>query len=152
MSIFSKNSTNITTLAKNFNDATKQAKDAVENQGGGVKRVEDIGNWIKNAADSAMSILDKARGPVQSIPPILMLCRLKYLPGLSATALTAMVIQELAENGFITEVNYDGTPNDVVKFVQCLITPLVQHIKDNAAVQGVLESPTGFIPFIGGVQ
>ena len=99
-----------------------------------------------------MAIIDKARAPIQKIPPILLLCRLKYLPGLSATALSAMIIEELANRGFVTEVNFDGTPNDIVQFVQCLVGPIVQHIKDCAAVQGIVETPTGPLPLTGKVD
>lgn len=145
MSIINKASTFVSKAADNVNNYTEQAKQAVDtnNYRNGMKSVNQAADWIKNAADSAMAILDKAREPLQKIPPILLLCRLKYLPGLSATALTATIVQELADRGFITELNMDGTPNDIVQFVQCIVGPLVQHIKDCAAVQGIVTTPTG---------
>lgn len=145
MSIINKASTFVSKAADNVNNYTEQAKQAVDtnNSRNGLENVNQAADWIKNAADSAMAILDKAREPLQKIPPILLLCRLKYLPGLSATALTATIVQELADRGFITELNMDGTPNDIVQFVQCIVGPLVQHIKDCAAVQGVVTTPTG---------
>lgn len=154
MSLVNRMSSFASTAADSINNYTEQAKNAVNtnNSRNGIENVNQAADWIKNAADSAMAIIDKAREPLKKIPPILLLCRLKYLPGLSATALTATIIEELSNQGFMTELNVDGTPNEIVKFVQCIIGPLVQHIKDNAAVQGVFESPTGFIPFIGGVQ
>lgn len=138
--------------ADNVNNLTQQAKDATEGNGGGLESVNQAADWIKNAADSAMALIDKARAPLQKIPPILLLCRLKYLPGLSATALTAMIIEELSNRGFITELNVDGTPNDIVQFVQCIVGPLVQHIKDCAAVQGVVETMEGPLPLSGKVD
>ena len=145
MSIINKASTFVSKAADNVNNYTEQAKQSVDtnNSRNGMESVNQAADWIKNAADSAMAILDKAREPLQKIPPILLLCRLKYLPGLSATALTATIVQELADRGFITELNMDGTPNDIVQFVQCIVGPLVQHIKDCAAVQGVVTTPTG---------
>lgn len=145
MSIINKASTFVSKAADNVNNYTEQAKQAVDtnNSRNGMESVNQAADWIKNAADSAMAILDKAREPLQKLPPILLLCRLKYLPGLSATALTATIVQELSDRGFITELNMDGTPNDIVQFVQCIVGPLVQHIKDCAAVQGVVTTPTG---------
>ena len=145
MSIINKASTFVSKAADNVNNYTEQAKQATERgvirtNGGkkdyGSEDVNKAADWIKNAADSAMAILDKAREPLQKIPPILLLCRLKYLPGLSATALTAVIIQELEDKGFVMGLNADGTPNRIVQFVQCVVGPLVQHIKDCAAVQG----------------
>lgn len=151
MSILNKTSTFVSKAADNVNNYTEQARQATERgiistngrKDYGSEGVNQAADWIKNAADSAMAILDKAREPLQKLPPILLLCRLKYLPGLSATALTATIVQELADRGFITELNMDGTPNDIVQFVQCIVGPLVQHIKDCAAVQGVVTTPTG---------
>lgn len=154
MSIVNSASAYVVNAAQQFNDLTKQAKNAVNtnNSRNGLESVNQAADWIKNAADSAMAIIDKARAPIQKIPPILLLCRLKYLPGLSATALSAMIIEELANKGFVTEVNFDGTPNDIVQFVQCLVGPIVQHIKDCAAVQGIVETPTGPLPLTGKVD
>lgn len=150
MSIVNSASAYVVNAAQQFNDLTKQAKDATDGKGNGIDKVNKAADWIKNAADSAMKIIDKARAPIQKIPPILLLCRLKYLPGLSATALSAMIIEELANRGFDTEVNFDGTPNDIVQFVQCLVGPIVRHIKDCAVVQGILETPTGPLQLITG--
>lgn len=152
MSIVNSASAYAVKAAQQFIDLTKQAKDATEGKGNGIDSENKAVDWIKNAANSAMEIIDKARAPIQKIPPILLLCRLKYLPGLSATALSAMIIEELANKGFDTEVNFDGTPNDIVQFVQCLVGPIVQHIKDCAAVQGIVETPTGPLPLTGKVD
>ena len=138
--------------ANSINDYTKQAQEASSGQGGGLDSVNQAADWIKNAADSAMALIDKARLPLQKVPPLLLLCRLKYLPGLSATALTATIIQSLANQGFVTELNVDGTPNDIVKFVQCIVGPFIQHIKDCASVQGMVETQAGIYPVDGKVD
>ena len=153
MSIINSTSSFVSKAADDINNYTKQAQDATEGSGGGLESVNQAANWIKEAADSAMGLIDKARLPLQQLPPILQLCRFKYLAGLSETVLTAQIVQALADKGFITEINYDGTPNRIIEFVQCIVGPLVQHIKDNAAVQGIMETPTGIpMQVIGGVQ
>lgn len=154
MSLINRMSSFASTAADSVNNYTEQAKNAVDanNSRNGLESVNQAADWIKNAADSAMAIIDKARAPLQKIPPILLLCRLKYLPGLSATALTATIIEELSNKGFMTELNVDGTPNEIVKFVQCIIGPLIQHIKDCAAVQGVVETMEGPLPLSGKVD
>lgn len=154
MSLINRMSSFASTAADSVNNYTEQAKNAVNtnNSSNGMESVNQATDWIKNAADSAMAIIDKAREPLKRIPPILLLCRLKYLPGLSATALTATIIEELSNQGFMTELNVDGTPNEIVKFVQCIVGPFIQHIKDCAAVQGVVETMEGPLPLSGKVD
>lgn len=114
--------------------------------------LQNASNWIKSAADTAINVLQSARSKLPKIPPIFLLCRIMYLPGLSATALAAQVVNELHRHGFMTEVNFDGSKNCIVEFVEIIAQKFIEEIKDNAKVRSVMVTPAGPVEIEGKVD
>lgn len=105
-------------------------------------------DWIKNISDSIGKLFEKGRKPLtSSIPPVLLLCEILNRPGLSATALAAAVIAQLAAKGFPTGKNPDGSENMNNQFIYILCQELINEIKNNAVVESAI--PTGTISATG---
>ena len=100
-----------------------------------MSRINTIAQGIENAFKAV-------RPPLQSIPPLLLLCEVFQRPGLSAIALTSAIIKRLPEAGIETGVNADGSPNKINQFVRVLCEEVIKEIKDNAKVTCVLQPGT----------
>ena len=137
-------------MAQKASDWNTKARSTTEN--GVTDAVKSTADWIKKAADEAVKMLDTAREKIPKIPPIFLLCRIKYLPGMSAIALAANIIQELSKRGFIMEVNFDGTKNCIVEFVEVIAEKVVEHIKDCAKTSNIMETPAGPVLIEGKVD
>ena len=99
-------------------------------------------SWINTIAQGIENAFKAVRPPLQSIPPLLLLCEVFQRPGLSAIALTSAIIRRLPEAGIETGVNADGSPNKINQFVRVLCEEIVTEIKDNAKVTCVLQPGT----------
>ena len=99
-------------------------------------------SWINTIAQGIENAFKAVRPPLQSIPPLLLLCEVFQRPGLSAIALTSAIIKRLPEAGIETGVNADGSPNKINQFVRVLCEEIVTEIKDNAKVTCVLQPGT----------
>lgn len=141
--------TDATSAAEKMKDMKKDTQNVVNSVSDKVKNIAD---WIKKAADEAIKMLDTTRQQIPRIPPIFLLCRIKYLPGMSAITLAANIIQELSNRGYIMEVNFDGSRNCIVEFVEVIADKVVEHIKDCAKVSNVMETPAGPVLIEGKVD
>ena len=99
-------------------------------------------SWINTIAQGIENAFKAVRPPLQSIPPLLLLCEVFQRPGLSAIALTSAIIRRLPEAGIETGVNADGSPNKINQFVRVLCEEVIKEIKDNAKVTCVLQPGT----------
>ena len=99
-------------------------------------------SWINTIAQGIENAFKAVRPPLQSIPPLLLLCEVFQRPGLSAIALTSAIIKRLPEAGIETGVNADGSPNKINQFVRVLCEEVIKEIKDNAKVTCVLQPGT----------
>lgn len=117
-----------------------------------MEKVKNIADWVKRAADEAIKMLDTAKQRMPTIPPLLLLCRIKNLPGMSAITLAATIIQELSNRGYNMEVNFDGSRNCIVEFVEVIATEVVKHIKDYAKTSNVMVTPAGPVLIEGQVE
>ena len=99
-------------------------------------------SWINTIAQGIENAFKAVRPPLQSIPPLLLLCEVFQRPGLSAIALTSAIIKRLPEAGIETGVNADGSPNKINQFVRVLCEEVIKEIKDNAKVSCVLQPGT----------
>ena len=104
-------------------------------------------NWIQNIGQAITTVLAKARAPIQSIPPILLLCEILERPGISAITLAASTITRLQSAGIPTGVNPCGMENMNNKFVKIFAEEFVKHVKTYAKVESVIG--TGDMSFIG---
>lgn len=95
--------------------------------------------WIDTIANGIKTTFEAVRKPLQTIPPLLLLCELYQRPGLSAIALTSAIISRLPEAGIETGVNPDGSANMINAFVRIIAEETVKEIKDNAKITCVIE-------------
>lgn len=95
--------------------------------------------WIDKIANGIQTLFSTIRKPVQTVPPILLICDIHQRPGLSAISLTNAIITRLPEAGIETGVNNDGSPNMVNQFVRIICEEFIKEIKDNARVTCVIE-------------
>lgn len=95
--------------------------------------------WIENIGTAISGVLQKARTPVITIPPILLLCEIMDRPGLSAIALASSIITRLEEEGFPTGVNEDGSENMNNKFILIMCEELIKEIQMNAVVESTVS-------------
>ena len=107
-------------------------------------------DWIKNIGTAITGVLGSARKSAPSIPPILLLCEIMNRPGLSAMALTAAIISRLAEEGFETGANEDGSKNKNNEFIRIMCEELVNEIKNNAVVESSISPGTISVTGVGG--
>ena len=98
--------------------------------------------WIQTIADSIKTTFEAVRKPLQTIPPLLLICELHKRSGLSAIALTSAIISRLPEAGIETGVNNDGSANVINQFVRIICEEVIKEIKDNARITAVIESGT----------
>ena len=98
--------------------------------------------WIKQISDRVNNLFKNARTPIQSIPPILMLCEIYRRPGLSAMALASQVIrrQEVTD-----EYNPCGIANVNNRVWKIIAEEVVKHIKDYGIAKCTIN--TGDIQF-----
>lgn len=146
-----KGNTAASDLTKKFETYSSAAQDT-SSQNSASEGIRGAAEWIKKIAGEATNILKNARNKIPKIPPIFLLCRIMYLPGMSAIALAGQIINELQRHGFITEVNFDGTKNCVVEFVEIVAEKIIEEIKDNAKVTSVITTPAGPIAIEGKVD
>ena len=99
-------------------------------------------SWINTIAQGIENAFKAVRPPLQSIPPLLLLCEVFQRPGLSAIALTSAIIKRLPEAGIETGVNADGSPNKINQYVRELCEEVIKEIKDNAKVTYVQQPGT----------
>ena len=104
-------------------------------------------NWIENIGASISKVMDKVRPPVQSIPPILLLCEIMDRPGLSAISIASSVISRLETAGIHTETNPCGLENMDNKFVKIFVEEAVKHIKTYGKAESVID--IGGVSFTG---
>lgn len=104
-------------------------------------------SWIKTIGEAIKFTLKNGRSPIQSIPPILLLCEILNRPGLSAIAITASVISRISIEGIPTDVNPCGMENMNNKFIKIFAEETVKHIKTYAKVESVTDLSA--LSFIG---
>ena len=83
--------------------------------------------WIKQISDRVNNLFKNARTPIQSIPPILMLCEIYRRPGLSAMALASQVIRRQEVTDEYCPCGIENVNNKVWKIIS---EEVVKHIKD----------------------
>lgn len=98
--------------------------------------------WIEKIANAIEDVFDTVRTPLQTIPPLLLICEIHQRSGLSAIALASSVISRLPEAGIETGVNADGSENKINQFVRIFSEEIVKEIKDNARITAIIESGT----------
>lgn len=96
-------------------------------------------NWITSITSKIDEAFAVVRKPLQTLPPLLLLCELATRPGLSAIALTAAIIKRLPEVGISIEPNPDGSPNYTSKMWTVAIDEIVKEFKDHGVVENVLQ-------------
>lgn len=94
--------------------------------------------WIKDIVKTVTDLFEKARMPLQSIPPLLLVCEIARRPGLSCISLTNAIIQQLQKIGIPTEPNKDGSPNLTNLLIKSISCEVVDELQTNARVEGVV--------------
>lgn len=84
-------------------------------------------SWIKTISSRVNNLFKNARTPIQSIPPILMLCEIYRRPGLSAMALASQVIRRQEVTDDYCPCGIANVNNRVWKIIA---EEVVKHIKD----------------------
>ena len=95
--------------------------------------------WINLISENINKAFSNIRKPLASLPPLLLLCEVKFRPGLSAIALTSSIIQHMPQARVETDINNCGTPNKINQFIRIVCEELIKEIKDNARVTCVIE-------------
>lgn len=103
--------------------------------------------WIQTIASSIETMFNTLRAPLALLPPILLLCEIFKRPGLSCLSLTAAIIRGLEKAGIPTGVNNDGSPNFTNLLVKTISCSVIDELKNNAVVEGVIAP--GQIPSFG---
>ena len=95
--------------------------------------------WISRISDGIDKAFKTVRKPLGSIPPLLLMCEVRFRPGLSAIALTSSIIQRLPEAKIETGVCNCGAPNKINKLVRIICEEVINEFKYNGRVTCVLE-------------
>ena len=95
-------------------------------------------SWINTIAQGIENAFKAVRPPLQSIPPLLLLCEVFQRPGLSAIATTGSIIKRMPEAGIETDINPCGAPNVNNKLIRIVCEEVIKEIKDNAKVTCVI--------------
>lgn len=102
--------------------------------------------WIQTIAKGIETTFSSLRKPLALLPPILLLCEIFRRPGLSCLSLTAAIIKTLEKSGIPTGVNPDGKMNFTNLLVKSISCAVVDELKNNAVVEGVM-APGQLISF-----
>lgn len=103
--------------------------------------------WIQSIASSIETMFNALRVPLGLLPPILLLCEVFKRPGLSCLSLTSAIIKGLEMAGIPTGVNNDGSMNFTNMLVKTIACSVIDELKNNAVVEGVIAP--GQIPSFG---
>ena len=104
---------------------------------------KEIANGIKNVMAAFVK-------PVNTIPPLLLLCEIVNRPGLSAISLASSIIQRLQNLGIPTGPNPDGSENLICQSVYAMSQSIVDEIHDHGVVELPLQPGSISITGIGG--
>ena len=96
-------------------------------------------SWINRIADGIDKAFSTVRKPLTMLPPLLLLCEVRFRPGLSAIAMTSSTIQRMPQASIETGLNDCGAPNKNNQFIRIVCEELIREIKDNARVSCVIE-------------
>ena len=94
--------------------------------------------WVEKITNMVKKVFDATRIPLQSIPPLLLVCEIAKRPGLSCISLTNAIIQQLQKIGIPTEPNKDGSPNLTNLLVKSISCNVIDEFQNNARVEGVV--------------
>ena len=96
--------------------------------------------WINKISEGIESAFSMVRPALNLLPPLLLICEVKNRPGLSAIALTSLIIRELPKAQIETGLNNCGSPNKINQFVRIVCEELIKEIKDNAVITCAVET------------
>lgn len=94
---------------------------------------------ILNAIDNSVNIVQNL---TVSLPAILSRCIAIKRSGLSSKRLTSNIIAKLPSAGIPNGVNTDGSPNIINMMVRVISEGVVDEIKNNLRIEGVMDSGT----------
>lgn len=94
--------------------------------------VKEIATGIKNAMAAVLN-------PVNTIPPMLLLCEIMNRPGLSAISLSASIIQKMQNLGIPTGPNPDGSENLLCAMAYATSQAIVDEFHNHAVIELPLQ-------------
>ena len=102
---------------------------------------------INKIFDFINSMLNKARGPLQAIPSIILVCSAINRPGLSAMLIASNIIRRQSEAGAPSGLAKDGGANIAEAMERIRVEEIIKAIKMDAKIQ--VGIPIGGIQFTG---
>lgn len=104
------------------------------------KIIDKVCSFIEN-------VTAKARGPLQTIPSIILVCSAINRPGLSAMLITSNIIRRQSEAGAIAGPAKDGGANIAEAMERIRVEEMIKALKMDAKIQ--IGIPIGAIQFTG---
>lgn len=103
--------------------------------------------FINDLIDTVNGVSKTTNNLISSLPCFLSRCIAVNRSGLSAKRLTSNIIKDLTKAGIPNGPNADGTDNMINKFVRVISENIVDEIKNNLRVEGVVD--IGNLSFYG---
>lgn len=106
-----------------------------------------MANVVEKICDFVNNMITKARGPLQTIPPVILVCSAINRPGLSAMLITSNIIRRQSEAGAPFGPAKDGGANIAEAMERIRVEEIIKALKMDAKIQ--VGIPIGGIQFTG---
>ena len=106
-----------------------------------------MSGFVNKICNFISSMTTKARGPLQTIPAIILVCSAINRPGLSAMLITSNIIRRQSEAGAPIGPAKDGSANIAEAMERIRVEEIVKALKMDAKIQ--IGIPIGGIQFTG---
>ena len=109
--------------------------------------MEGAKSAIQSICQSINTLMQSVRPPANIIPGIIMICSLIKRPGLSTIVSVGNIITDLAQRGFNTSKNPDGSANRLCLIVESIVSEIYRAIKNDMNIQAAFQP--GSLMFTG---
>lgn len=106
-----------------------------------------VKSTIQKICQSIENLMTSIRPPANIIPGIIMICSLAKRPGLSTIISVGNIITDLAQKGFKTSKNPDGSANRTNLLVESVVSEVYRALKNDMNTQVAFEP--GSMAFTG---